>query len=156
MVGMHLKLLKLLYVFLFYFCRFHEIFWWQCVTSATYVSADVVQKHTWSTDLIHMLDVIPHVNIQLNMLSRSPHSVDLSLSNRCCLNSELCKFWRLPTLLSPWAECVCVGLKKRKRERGKSYFRSLHQCTLFPQWEGGHTPTLDWFWSSQWITLQAQ
>lgn len=51
-----------------------------------------LQKCIWSNNLIHMVEVIPHVNIQLNMLSSSPHSDDLSLLNRCCWNTEMCKF----------------------------------------------------------------
>lgn len=83
-----------------------------------------------------MVEVIPHVNIQLNMLSHSPRSVDLSLLNRCCLNSELCKFWSLLNLSSPLTvgACACVGLKKRQREREVSrisdHFTSVQYSTV--------------------------
>lgn len=83
---------------------------------------DEVLKYVWSNNLIHMVEVILHVNIQLNMLSHSTHSVDLSLLNRCCLNSELIA----EALLS--LDCWCA---KKEREGSKSYFRSLHQCTIF-------------------------
>lgn len=73
-----------------------------------------------------MVEVIPHVNIQLNMLSHSPCSVDLSLLNRCCRNRELCKFWSLPNLSSPLTGSVhvCVRAlvcteKEKEREGSK-------------------------------------
>lgn len=63
--------------------------------------ADEVPKCIWSNNLIHMVEVTPLVNIQLNMLSHSLCSVDLSLLNRCCLNSDLRKFWSVPNRSSP-------------------------------------------------------
>lgn len=44
---------------------------------------DEVAEYIWSNNLIHMLQVTPLVNIQLNMFSRSLCYVDLSLLNRC-------------------------------------------------------------------------
>lgn len=86
-----------------------------------------------------MVEVIPHVNIQLNMLSYSPCRVDLSLPNRCCLNSELGKFWSLPNLSSPLgvSVCACVCEEEKGREGSKSNIRLLLQCTLFRSGGGG-------------------
>lgn len=45
--------------------------------------ADEAPECIWSNDLIHMVDVTPLVNIQLNLFSGSLCYVDLSLPNRC-------------------------------------------------------------------------
>lgn len=91
-----------------------------------------VPQCIWSNNLIHMVEVIPLVNIQLNMLSHSLCSVDLSLLNRCCLNSDLCKFWSMLSLFSPLSWCPCVGL--RNRNVGVShiynYFIDVQYCRI--------------------------
>lgn len=45
--------------------------------------ADEAPECIWSNNLIHMVDVTPLVNIQLNLFSGSLCYVDLSLPNRC-------------------------------------------------------------------------
>lgn len=91
-----------------------------------------VPQCIWSNNLIHMVEVIPLVNIQLNMLSHSLCSVDLSLLNRCCLNSDLCKFWSMLSLSSLRSWCACVGL--RSRNVGVShiygYFIDVQYCRI--------------------------
>ena len=83
------------------------------------------------------------------MLSRSPRSVDLSLLNRCCLNSELCKFWSLPNRSSPLIvgelACVCahvVVLKERRNKREVSHisdhFPDAKHPTVGGSWRYGH------------------
>lgn len=92
-----------------------------------------------------MAEVIPHVNIQLNMLSHSPRSVDLSLLNRCCLNRELCKFGRLQNLSSPSTVdarvCACVDLKKWSTRGNEVIFQITSPKLNVPQWERRYAHT---------------
>lgn len=99
-----------------------------CVLPQDLRRPDEVPKCIWSNNLIHMVEVIPHVNIQLNMLSHSPRSVDLSLPNRCCLNRGLCKFRSLPNFSSPStvAVCVCMFVQKKRKKEGEVSHISDH------------------------------
>lgn len=85
-------------------------------------------KCIWSNNLIHMVGVIPLVNIQLNMLSHSRCSVDLSSLNRCCLNTQSRKILELAgSFLSPLSRHAC-GWSEKEERGSKSCFRPVHRC----------------------------
>lgn len=93
-----------------------------------------------------MVEVTPHVNIQLNILCHSPRSVDLSLRNRCCLNGEIHKFWSVPEPVLPLESLIEFVYRKgdtKKERQGnedmiKSQYSTAAEALRPQQIDSGH------------------